>query len=176
MNINGLKLGAPIVASLLAFSGPAHADLYANLHALPAYQVGTDAFVSFGTMVDARTNINSIWAAGRYQLECDDPHIRPALTGSRGWSDNGLWGPRRVIVTVPEILPAIQALPGWHAVMGGTFSNCVYTHSGSAKTNFLPIGTGGTTIQIGGDSWEESQSIVFGVMKPGTSFGGGCIF
>src|SRR5688572_11172254 len=161
MIIKGIRLGAGIVAGLLAYSGPANADLFAHLHALPAYQVGTDAFVSFGTMVDARTNINSIWAAGRYQIDCEDPHIRPALTGSRGWSDNGFKGPRRVIVTVPEVLPAIQALPGWQAVTGGTFFNCVYTHSGTAKTNFLPIGSGGTTIQIGGDSWEESQSIVF---------------
>ena len=175
MTIKGIRLGAGIVASLLAFIGPARADLFAKLHAVPPYQVGTDAFVSFGTIVDARTNINSIWAAGRYQIDCEDPHVRPALSGSRGWSDNGISGPRQVFVTVPAILPATQALPGWQSVMGGAFFNCVYTHSGSAKTNFLPIGSGGTTIQIGGDNWEESQSIVFGVMKPGTSFGGGCI-
>jgi hypothetical protein len=175
MTIKGIRICAGIVASMLVFSGPARADLFASLNALPVYQVGTEAFVSFGTIVDARTNINSIWATGSYRIDCEDPMIRPPLSGSRGWSDNGLKGPRRIIVTVPEMLPATQALPGWQSVMGGSFINCVYTHTGSAKTNFLPIGSGGTTIQIGGDSWEESESIVFGVMKPGTSFGGGCI-
>jgi hypothetical protein len=176
MTTKDTKIGFGIVAFLLASSGPARADLFATLNALPAYQVGTGAFVSFGTVVDARTNINAIWAGGTYRLECEDPHIRPALTGSRSWSDNGIIGPRQITVTVPAWVPATQALPGWQSVMGGTFFNCVYTHSGAAKTNFLPIGSSGTTIQIGGDYWDEAESIVFGVIKPGTSFGGGCIF
>jgi hypothetical protein len=161
--------------SLLCLNNPAHADLKANLIPLPAAQVGTDGFISFGTVVTASTNINSIWASANYRIECSDPAIRPALSGGRGWSDNGLWGPRSVTVTAPEWVPSIQELPGWHMVMGGTYVSCVHTNIGYAKTNILPIGAGGTTIPLGGDTWEETKQITFGVMKPGTSFGGGCI-
>jgi hypothetical protein len=175
-----MKLGALRIATLFAVgmagaSAPVQADLQAYLRALPVYQVSTDAFITFGTVVEARTNMNALWASGNYRIDCDDPHIRPALTGSRGWSDNGFKGPRAITVTVPAVVPSVQALPGWLGVMGGTFVNCTYTHSGAAKNNVLPIGSGGTTVQIGGDNWEESETIFFAAMKPGTSFGGGCI-
>jgi hypothetical protein len=166
---------AAAAVSALALSHPARADLDADLIPLPAVQVGTSGFISFGTVVTARTNINSIWASANYRIECSDPAIRPALAGGRGWSDNGLVGPRSVTVTAPASLPAVQELPGWQAVMGGTYVSCVHTNIGHAKTNILPIGGGGTTIPLGGDSWEESKQITFGLMKPGTSFGGGCI-
>jgi hypothetical protein len=175
MNFRNVGIAACVAAGVMGASAPARADLQAYIRALPVFQVGTDAFVSFGTVVEARTNLNALWASGNYRLECSDPNIRPPLTGNRGWSDNGLWGPRAVTVTVPATVPSIQALPGWLTVMGGTYVSCTYTHSGSARTNLLPIGSGGTTIPIGGDSWEESETIAFGVMKPGTSFGGGCI-
>jgi hypothetical protein len=166
---------ASITAIALCIALPARADINADLIPLPAVQLGTDGFISFGTVVTATTNINSIWASANYRIECSDPAIRPALSGGRGWSNNGIRGPRSITVTAPEWLPAVQELPGWQAVMGGTLVSCVHTSIGYAKTNILPIGSGGTTIPIGGDSWEETETNTFTVMKPGTSFGGGCI-
>ena len=164
------------LAAVVLMAGPqAHADLQANLHMYPVAQVGVGGFVSFGTIVDASTNINSIWASANFRIECSDPKIRPAPHGSRGWSDNGIKGPRSIAVSVPEWVPAIQELPGWLGVMGGALVSCVYTTSGFAKTNILPIGGGGVTIPLGGDSWEETRTQAFTVIKPGTSFGGGCI-
>ena len=175
MNLKTFKLGAAIAAAVIGLNSPARADLQAKLTAIPVYQVGTGGFVSFGSVVSARTNLPSIWASASYQIDCSDPQVRPPLKGGRGWSDNQLFGPSSVTVTAPEWLPAIQELPGWQTVMGGTYVSCVYTTTGFAKTNVFPISGGGTTISIGGDQWEDTQSISFGVMKPGTSFGGGCI-
>jgi hypothetical protein len=160
---------------LALFSTAALADLQSRLDTLPAVQVGTEGIVSFGVMVDAHTNLNAIWASASYSIDCSDPKIRPALQGSRGWSDNGILGPRHIFVTAPEWIPAQQALPGWQGVMGGSFVSCVLVAKGAAKTHILPIGSGGTSFPVGGDYWEESTSQNFGVMKPGTSFGGGCI-
>jgi hypothetical protein len=166
---------AGIAACLLGLCAPARADLTAKLIPMPIYQVGTTGIVSFGTIVTASTNLNALWASANYKIECSDPNIRPPLTGSRGWSDNGLTGPRTIYVTVPEWVPAQQALPGWHTVMGGTYVNCVNTQWGAAKTHILPIGSGGTSVPIGGEYWEESTSVTFGLIKPGTAFGGTCI-
>jgi hypothetical protein len=163
-------------AVLLSLCGAARADLQAQLMPLPAFQVGTEGVISFGTIVTAHTNLNALWASANYRIECSDPAIRPALTGGRGWSDNGFTGPRRVFITAPEYLPAQQALPGWINVMGGTYVSCVNTQWGAAKTHILPIGSGGTAFPIGGDYWEKTESVTFGVIKPGTANGGGiCI-
>lgn len=175
MKFANLCIVASLAIGSLGSSSPAHADLNATLIPLDAYQLGTDGFITFGTVVTARTNLNSIWASASYRIECSDPAIRPALSGGRGGSSNGLLGPRSITMTAPEWLPAVQELPGWQAVMGGTLVSCVHTNTGHAKTNILPIGGGGTTIPIGGDAWEDSKQITFTVMKPGTSFGGGCI-
>jgi hypothetical protein len=176
MKVTKMKIAAAAMAGWLGANIPAHADLNAQLRPLPASQVGTGAFVSFGTVVSAHTNLNALWASANYRLECSDPAIRPALTGGRGWSDNGFTGPRSITVTAPEWVPATQALPGWQAVMGGTYFSCVNTQWGAAKTHILPIGSGGSSFPIGGDYWEKTESVTFGVIKPGTSFGGGCIF
>jgi len=176
MNLGTLNIAAVAAAGLLCVCMPARADLRATLMPMPAYQVGTEGIISFGTVVNAVTNLNAIWASATYRIECSDSHIRPALTGARGWSDNGLTGPRNIFVTAPEWVPAQQELPGWQSVMGGTYFNCVNTQTGVAKTHILPIGNGGTSFPIGGDYWDHTVSVSFGVMKPGTSFGGGCIF
>lgn len=162
-------------ATLLGVCGQAHADLRAVLLPLPVFQVGTEGVISFGTVVTAYTNLNAVWASANYRIECDAPQIRPPLTGSRGWSDNGITGPRSVYITAPTWVPAQQELPGWQTVMGGTYVSCVNKQSGAAKTHILPIGSGGTSFPIGGDYWEESTTVTFGLIKPGTSFGGGCI-
>jgi hypothetical protein len=171
-----LTIVAAITIGLLGASAQARADLFAQLRPLPVSQVGTSGIISFGTVVSASTNLNALWASANYRIECSDPNIRPALTGSRGWSDNGLTGPRNIFVTAPEWVPAQQSLPGWQSVMGGTYVSCVNSQWGAAKTHILPIGSGGTSFPIGGDAWEHAMSVTFGVLKPGTSFGGGCIF
>jgi hypothetical protein len=175
MNRWNRPLLAGIATALLLSSAPARADLTANLYPLDTYQIQASGIISFGTIVQAHTNLNAIWASANFRIECSDPAIRPALTGSRGWSDNGFTGPRSIYVTVPEWVPAQQELPGWQNVMGGTYVSCVNTHTAYAKTHILPIGSGGTSFPIGGDGWEASRSQSFGVIKPGTQFGGGCI-
>ena len=176
-------MNRPVIRSALAATlllaglcNSARADLQASLSSLGTYQVGTTGIVRFGTLVEAHTNLNSIWASASYRIECSDPAIRPPITGGRGWSEFGLSGPKHIFVTAPQWLPAEQELPGWQSVMGGTYVSCVNTQTGHARTNILPIGGGGTTVPIGGDSWEIVLPVTFGMIKPGTSFGGGCIF
>jgi hypothetical protein len=175
MKITNIRAWAGLGAFLTIACAPARADLTAHLLPMETYQVGTDGIITFGTVVQAHTNLNAIWASANYRIECSDLNIRPALTGSRGWSDNGVVGPRSIYVTAPEWVPARQELPGWQFVMGGTYVSCVNTHTAHAKTHVLPIGAGGGSFPIGGDTWEHSVSQTFGVIKPGTSFGGGCI-
>lgn len=175
MNIS-LKYIVAGAALLSSLCGPARADLSARLIPLEHSQVGTSGIVRFGTVVTASTNLNALWASANFKIDCSDAAIRPSITGKRGWSDNGIRGPRNIYVTVPEWVPAEQELPGWQAVMGGTYVSCVNTQTGYARTNILPIGSGGSTFPIGGDSWEATTSTTFGAIKPNTGLSGGCIF
>jgi hypothetical protein len=45
---------------LLNLCGTARADLDADLVPLPAFQVGTEGVISFGTIVTAHTNLNAL--------------------------------------------------------------------------------------------------------------------
>jgi hypothetical protein len=176
VKIHRIKFAAGIVAALSGLLSPAaHADLIAHMILSPAFQVGTTAVVSFGVTVDAFTNLNSLWASAAYQIGCTDPKIRPAPQGGRAWSDNSLRGPSHITVTAPEWIPGQVSLPGWQSVMAGDYISCVLTARGSAKTNILPIGSGGSTIPIGGDSWDETKQQEFSVVKTGLGFGIGCI-
>lgn len=164
-----------LVASLLAASS-AHATLSVSIRAYAAHQYGVTAAAVVGNVVNAYTAVGSVWARAGYRLECSDPAIRPALTGSRGWSDNGILGSRQVTVTSPETYPSNLGLPGWNNVMGGTAFDCVFSFNGEAKNSPLPIGSGGITVPgIGGEHWEYSGSITFPMIKMGTLWGGKCI-
>ena len=171
-----VRIGAAVAAVLMAAS-PAHADLQATLTAIGPSQEGFDGAVRFGTVLQASTrSLGSIWGSASFRIECWNAAIRPALHGSRGYSNNGIVGPRYLTITVPEWLPARQFLPGWDMVMGGEYVPCTYIQSGQARTNVLPFGTGGSTIPLGGDAWETTEVIPFGLIKPGTVWGGGiCI-
>jgi hypothetical protein len=172
-----LKVAAAVAAVSTGVS-PAYADLQATLTAIGPTQEGMDGAVRFGTVLEASTQgLGSIWGMASFRIDCFNPAIGPPIHGSRGYSNNGIVGPRRLTITVPEWLPAREFLPGWPNVMGGDFVSCVYTQSGSARTNVLPFGTGGSTIPLGGDTWDKTEVIPFGLIKPGTVWGGGiCIF
>lgn len=176
MKIHRTRFAALSVASMLSLlSSAAHADLRANMILTPAFQVGTGNVVSFGVTVDAFTNLNSLWASAAYVIDCTDPKIRPSPQGGRAWSDNSLRGPSHITVTAPEWLPAQVSLPGWSMVKAGDYISCVLTARGAAKTNVFPIGAGGSSFPIGGDTWEETKQQVFNVVKTGLGFGIGCI-
>ena len=171
-----IKSAASIAAMLLALQAPcAHADLQGRLQPLTIAQVGFEGLVRHGTVVEAHTNLNNLVVSGSYKVECSDYNIRPPLTGARTLSDSGITGPTHLLLTVPKTLPATEPLSGWDRVMGGARFDCTYTASGAAKAAILQIGTGGTAISIGGEVWDESGTITFSMVKPGTKFGGGCI-
>jgi hypothetical protein len=171
-----IKNVAGIAAILLALQAPcAHADLEGRLQPLTVQQVGFEGLVRHGTVVEAHTNLNNLVVSGSYRGECSDYNIRPPLTGSRTLSSSAITGPSHLLVTVPRTLPAIEPLSGWDRVMGGARFDCTYTASGAARTAVLQIGTGGTGISLGGETWEESGTTTFSMVKPGTKFGGGCI-
>jgi hypothetical protein len=169
------KLTAGVAAALLAVQpGLALADLSAQVIPYGAHQVGFTGEVEIGTLTSARTNLNNIWAGVSYRLECSDPNIRPVLTGGRSGSNNGFLGPKNIDVTAPDWFPSTLALPGWNRVPPGSWMDCVHFYTGTARSNIVPFGGGGTTFPIGGDAWEDSSSLSFTVVKPGTSFGAGC--
>jgi hypothetical protein len=175
MKLSKINLAAGVAVILFGLQTPARADLQTGLYSLTTKQQGFEGFVAHGTIVEAHTNLANLWAFGTYRLECANPRLRPALVGSRGWSDNGLLGGKHIIVTVPKSLPAVERLPGWDSLAKGTRVDCVYFSTGTAKTSILPIGNSGTTVGIGGDEWHDSLTTVFTVIKPGTEDGGGCI-
>ncbi len=172
-----LKWPALFVAALLALqSTPAFADLAASVRPYPAQQIGMTPEIKIGTLTSARTNLNSIWARVAYRVECSEANIQPALEGSLAGSNNSLLGPRNIDVTAPPFFPSTMTLPGFTSIPNGGTFDCVHFFTGEARSNVLPIGSGGATFPIGGDSWEESGFLTFTVIKPGTSYGGGCRF
>ncbi len=171
-----IKTAAGIAAVLLGLQAPcAHADLEGRLQPLTVQQAGFDGLVRHGTVVEAHTNLNNLVVSGAYKVECSDYNIRPPLTGSRTLSSSGIKGPTHLLLTVPKTLPATEPLSGWDRVMSGARFDCNYTASGAARAAILQIGTGGTGISLGGEIWEETGTITFSMVKPGTKFGGGCI-
>jgi hypothetical protein len=165
-----------LVATLLVSVMPAaNADLRANLLTYQAHQQGLGASVRIGTVVTASTSLPSIWANASFRVECQEPNVRTPITGSRGWSDNGLYGPKTITVTAPTNYTTAMGLSGWNSIMAGTRFDCVFTAEGAARTNLLPIGGGGSTIPLGGDVWNDSDYQVFSVIKPGNLGTGGCI-
>ena len=174
--MNHRHLYGGLVAAILTVAMPAaRADLIADMVAYQAHQNGLGAGVRIGNAVTAFTNLPGIWASASHRLECHEPNIRPPLAGSRGWSDYGIYGPKSITVTSPTTYTTVVGLPGWNSVMGGTRFDCVFTATGSARSNLLPIGGGGSTNPLGGDVWDESEYQIFSVLKPGNTGTGGCI-
>jgi hypothetical protein len=174
--VNIKNLAAGMAALTCALGAPlARADLHATLHSVGGHQVGLAGVVSLGTVVSARTNLSGLWAKASFRLECDDFRVRPALTGSRGWSDYRLFGPVSMVVTAPEWVPQQMALPGWINVPTGTFVTCLFTYSGEARTSIVPLSAGGSTLPLGGDAWEASSVQTIGVLKTGPFPGEGCL-
>jgi hypothetical protein len=175
--VKSKPIAAGIAAAMFSLAAPvSHADIQATLLAVGGYQVGTRGAVSVGAVVSARTNLYGLWAKASYRLECDDYRIRPALTGSRSWTDFRIGGPVSLVVTAPEWAPTELGLPGWENVMTGTFVTCIFTYSGEAKTSLVPLTAGGASFPLGGDSWEATQSLPIGLVKVGSFPGEGCIF
>jgi hypothetical protein len=166
---------AALAAAFFANPTPARADLSAHVMAAAPSQVALSGSVRIGTLVDAYTNLNSLWASISFRVECSDLHIRPALTGDQAGTNNGFLGPRHITLTSPEVYTSDLPLPGWSAVTAGTSFDCTHSYSAAAKTSILPIGSGGTAFPLGGDSWSESSFQVFDVVKSGSSGTGGCI-
>jgi hypothetical protein len=166
---------AAVAATFLANPTPALADLSAFVMAAPASQVALSGSVRIGTLVDAHTNLNNIWASISYKVECSDLHVHPGPQGDQAGTNNGFLGPRHLTLTAPEVYTTDLPLPGWSAVTAGTSFDCTHSYSAAAKTSILPIGSGGTAFPLGGDSWSESSFQVFDVVKSGSSGTGGCI-
>jgi hypothetical protein len=166
--------GGLMTALFVSIMPAANADLRADLITYQAHQEGIGAAVRIGAAVSAFTNLPGIWASASHRVECQEPGIRPPITGSRGWSDYGLSGPKSITVTSPTNYTSAIGLSGWNTVMSGTRFDCVFTAEGAARSNLLPIGGGGSTIPLGGDLWNDSDYQVFSVIKPGGRTGG-CI-
>ena len=166
---------AAVTASFFANPTPALADLSAHVMAAPASQVALSGSVRIGTLVDAYTNLNNIWASISYRVECSDIHVHPGPAGDQAGTNNGFLGPRHLTLTAPEVYTSDLPLAGWSAVTAGTSFDCTHSYSAAAKTSVLPIGSGGTAFPIGNDNWSESSFQVFDVVKSGSSGTGGCI-
>ena len=149
---------AALFAGLIACNpGLALADIDGSLLAYNASQVGLTGAIRIGTYLEARTNLNAVWGKVSYRVDCSDVNIRPALTGDRSGSNNQLFGPVRITLTAPELYPSVLSLPGWLSVKAGTAFDCVHSYTGEARSNVLPIGGGGATFPLGGDSWSALQ-------------------
>jgi hypothetical protein len=173
---NLLKIAAAVSSAILMLTPKgALADVSASVISYAASQVALSGAVRIGTVVTAFTFLPGLWASASYRLECSEANIRPALYGEQSGTNNGIVGPRLLVVTSPYVYPTEMALPGWGAVKQGTSFECVHYYSGAARTNLLPIGSGGASFPLGGDSWSQSDSLIFDVVKPGGINGGGCI-
>lgn len=167
---------AGITAAIsLSMMSAARADLIASAQVYDAHQFGVTGSARVGTAVSAYTTLPSIWASASYRIQCQEPNIGLPVPGDRAWSDNGFFGPKSIVVTSPTTYTTNIGLPGWNAVRGGTRFDCVYYYSGAAKSGLLSLGGGGTSVPIGGDSWSESGTRMFSMIKPATAGSGGCI-
>jgi hypothetical protein len=125
-------------------------------------QVGTTDRASVGIAVDATTNTMWLTAGGGYTLTCPDT---TALEAQRALQFLRWPAGFRVVVTVPEVVPAEYRIAGWQQWQAPSTHTCTFKYVGRAKDGLLNIFGSGINISFGGDEASEGDSLTFAMVK-----------
>jgi len=152
------------VAALLPVLASAQPNLQTTV--LPIYQIGNGAGVHLGHVVTASTLYNRLVAGGTFVASCASPDMLPAR-GQRTLSGDNAGGGIRLVVTIPESLPATVAMPGFYSLTRGTTVSCTYEWTSRAVEGGYTIGPGGISFQIGNGEKAEGFFQTFTMSVPG---------
>lgn len=133
---------------------------------LPIYQIGNGAGVHLGHVVTASTLYNRLVAGGTFVAGCAHPDMLPAR-GQRTLSGDNVGGGVRLVVTIPETLPATVSMPGFYSLPRGTTVSCTYEWTSRAVESGYTIGPGGISFQVGNGEKSEGLFQQFQMSVPG---------
>jgi len=164
-----LRSALLVAAAMGILAAPAHG---VNMSVRPSsiYQQGTSAGVYLGHTVAASTNMNRLQAGGSFRAYCFGSDTG-TITGERSLPATGVVGPLQLYVTIPAQLPALRNMPGFVSLPRGTTLVCRYDWTAYARESTYSIGVPGISVPIGGGEISDSDSITFGMRKPGTATG-----
>lgn len=157
-----------VMASLAAT--PAHATLQMNTVPVTVHQFGTGSGVYLGHAVVAGTNLNRLIAGGTFRATCSSPYTGE-IPGARTLTSNLIGQYNSLTVTVPETLPALRNMPGFHNVPRGQRIECQYYWTSHAEEPVYTVGIPGFSVTVGGERLLDSGIQTFWMQKPGTSTG-----
>jgi hypothetical protein len=160
----GRAIRVAIVSALLPVIAVAQPTLHTTV--LPIYQVGNGAGVHLGHIVSASTAFNRLLAGGTFVASCAHPDMQPAR-GQRTLSADNYGGGLRMDVTIPAVLPATVAMPGFYSLTRGTTVYCTYEWTSRAVEGGFTVGAGGVTFQTGNGEKSEGFFQQFQMSVPG---------
>lgn len=178
MNCSGFTL--PKIVAILTFAALVGSPQIASAVTVRGYpltieQFGSGSAFYLGHTVTASTDYSTLIAGGTYTAQCNHPATLP-VQGERTISSSNIgFGGIRLVVTIPQNLPALANITGWNQVGAETEVACNYRWTAFAQEGGFSIGAGGVSFPVGNGIAREGGTVDFtmyrGLTGPG---GGGC--
>jgi hypothetical protein len=130
-----------------------------------------------GHAADASTNYNRIAAGGSFVLTCAIPNNLP-ITAERNLYTEGLTGGRRLVVTIPAVVPTTYNVPGFQSMNRGDVAFCTYAWKVQATEGGFKIGVPGIDFSSGNGYASDASTEIFQMKAPakkGDDDGNTCI-
>jgi hypothetical protein len=176
MNLTAITL--PKIAAMLCFAASisnAHLASAVTVHGYPITieQFGSGSAFYLGHTVSASTDYSTLIAGGAYTVQCNHPATLP-VTGERMISSSNIgFGGIRLIVTIPQSLPALANITGWNQVGAETELSCNYRWNAFAQEGGFSIGAGGISFPVGNGIGRDGGTVDFTMYRGLTGAGGG---
>jgi len=136
-------------------------------------QFGSGSAFHLGHVVTGMTDFSTLIAGGNYTAQCNHPATLP-VQGERTLSSTNLgYGGNKLVVTIPESLPAVGNITGWNQVGPETELSCNYRWTAFAQEGGFSIGFGGITFPVGNGIARDGGTVDFMMYRGLTAAGGG---
>jgi hypothetical protein len=136
-------------------------------------QFGSGSAFYLGHTVTAKTDYSTLIAGGAYTVQCNHPATLP-VQGERTISSTNIgFGGIKLVVTIPQSLPALANITGWNQVGAETELSCNYRWTAVAQEGGFSIGAGGISFPVGNGIARDGGTVDFTMYRGLTSTGGG---
>jgi hypothetical protein len=174
--MNRAYIVVALMASILVMVSRPVAAVTMVVTPLDIHQKGVTSEYTVGHFIDARTTFQNLTLTGGFTVTCYADGVIPPVNYEVTQSQVVFSGPNVLSMGVPTNLPASRSVSGWYNIRTGTVFPCSYDYTARAVESGINLGSGGTSVPIGGGQRFERGTIAFDMLKVGTFPGPGCIF